>query len=221
MLLKTSTCNPISSLTQYAPPPHDNVMNIQTICNSTPSIDTLSHSTTLQNKILQELNFHGLCKYSSTQQVFFMKFKNKIVNCSYILVFLKQSTWYIIIPDALQWCRVNVNEVTDNHKTALCSDPTVHMVPSSQTMVPLSQAEPLEVNAVKTIERLTHSHTSKNHPYGNCPQSIYSHTTSTNNNTTNSLQNNAVHPYDQSTVILQQYSMIMHELKKLYRQSVW
>ena len=169
------------------------------------NIDELPHSSTLQNKMLWELYLHGLCKYSSTQQEYLYENSNKIVNCSYILVFLK-STCYTFTPDTHQWYRINANEITDNHKIALCNDPTVHMVP-------LPSAEPLEVNAVETMERLTHSHTSKNHPNDNFPQSIYSHVSSTNNSTNNSPQHNAIHPYDQSTVILQQFSMIIHELK--------
>ena len=62
-----------------------------------------------------------------------------------------------ITPDTQQWYRVNVYEITDNHKIALCNDPTVHMVP-------LPSAEPSEVNAVETIQRLTHLHTSDNPP---------------------------------------------------------
>ena len=66
------------------------------------NIDTLSHSPTEQNKILQELNLHGLCKYSSIQQAYLYKNSNKIVKFSYILVFLKQSTCYAITPDTHQ-----------------------------------------------------------------------------------------------------------------------
>ena len=80
-------------------------------------------------------------------------------------------------------------------------------------MVPLPSDEPLEVNAVETIEGLAHSHISKNHPNVNCPQPIYIQTSSTNINITNSPQNNAVCPYDQSTVILQQFSIFMQKLK--------
>ena len=82
-------------------------------------------------------------------------------------------------------------------------------------MVPLPPAEPSEVDTVEIIEKLTHSHTSKHHPNDNQPQSIYSHTSSTKNSTTNSPQNNAIHPHDQSTVILQQFSMIMQELNTI------
>ena len=80
-------------------------------------------------------------------------------------------------------------------------------------MVPLPSAEPLGVNAVETIARLTLSQTHKDHPNDTHTQSIYSK--STNNNTNNSPQNNTVHPHNQSTVILQQFSMITQELRNL------
>ena len=51
------------------------------------NIDVLSHSPTLQTKILQELNLHGLCKYNNAQQACLYEDSNEIVNCSYILVF--------------------------------------------------------------------------------------------------------------------------------------
>ena len=108
------------------------------------NIDVLSHSLTLQNKILQELNLHGLCKYNNVKQAYFYENSNKIVNCSYILAFLKQSMCYAIKPDTHQWYTINANEITGSHKTALCNELTIHMVP-------LPSAEPLEVNAVETI----------------------------------------------------------------------
>ena len=78
---------------------------------------------------------------------------------------------------------------------ALCNDPTMHMIP-------LWSAEPLKVNAVETIVRLSHSLTPKDHPNNTHTQSIYSNSASTNNNANNSPQNNAVHPHEQSTVLL-------------------
>ena len=80
-------------------------------------------------------------------------------------------------------------------------------------MVPLSSAEPSEVNAVETIKRLTHSHTAKNNQNDTHPQSTYIQASPTNNNITNSSQNNATYPHDQSSVFLQQFSIIMQELK--------
>ena len=50
-------------------------------------IDALSHSPTLCNKILQELNLNGLCLSKNTHQAYFFKHSNKMVNCSCILVF--------------------------------------------------------------------------------------------------------------------------------------
>ena len=76
-------------------------------------------------------------------------------------------------------------------------------------------AEPSEVNAVETIKRLTHSHTPNNQQNNTCPQSIYSQVSPTYNELiTHSPQNNAIYPHDQSTVFLQQFSMITQELKK-------
>ena len=66
--------------------------------------------------------------------------------CSYILVFLKQSTCYTITPDTHQWYRINTSKITITHKTALCNDLTVHMVP-------LPPAEPLKVKAFETVAR--------------------------------------------------------------------
>ena len=40
----------------------------------------MSHLPTIQNKILQELNLHGLWEYSSIQQAYFNEKSNKIVN---------------------------------------------------------------------------------------------------------------------------------------------
>ena len=70
-------------------------------------------------------------------------------------------------------------------------------------MVPLQSAEHLEVNAVETIERLMDSHTSKNYQNDTHPKSIYIQESPTNKSTTNSPQNNATYPNDQSTVFLQ------------------
>ena len=89
----------------------------------------------------------------------------------------------------------NQSHINGNHKIALCNDLTGHMVA-------LPSAEPSEVNVVETIERLTHSHTSEDHPNDSHPQSIYSNSTSTNN-TKHCPQNNAIHPHNQSTIILQ------------------
>ena len=119
-------------------------------------INTLSHSPTVENKILQELNLHGLCKYNSTQAYLYEN-SNKIVNCAYTVLFLKQSTCYAITTGTHQWYRVNNDEITDNHKIALCNDPAVHMVP-------LSSAAPSEVHAVEIVQRPSKTHHNNTHP---------------------------------------------------------
>ena len=111
-------------------------------------IDALSHSPTLCNKILQEVNLIGLCNYNNIHQAYSFENSNKIVNCSYSLVFFKSSTCYISTPDTHQWYRINSNETSDNHQIALCNDQTVHIVP-------LPPAETLEINMFSTIARLT------------------------------------------------------------------
>ena len=96
------------------------------------------------------------CACISTHQAYLFENSSKIVNCSCILVFLKQSTCYAITPDTHQWNRINTNEVTDNHKVALCNDMTVHMIP-------LPPAELCEINAYTTIARLTFSQAQNEH----------------------------------------------------------
>ena len=51
---------------------------------------------------LQEVNLNGLCKYDNTNKAYLFKNADKIVNNSYILLFLKQSTCYAITPDTHQ-----------------------------------------------------------------------------------------------------------------------
>ena len=80
-------------------------------------------------------------------------------------------------------------------------------------MVPLTFAEPCKINVVETIEKLTQSHTSKNLQSDTCPQSIYSQASPTKNKASNSPQNNATQPHDQSAVFVQQFSMIMQGLR--------
>ena len=52
-------------------------------------IDTLSHSSALCNKILQSLNLNGLCKYDSLCKAYIFEQSNILVNCSHILIFIK------------------------------------------------------------------------------------------------------------------------------------
>ena len=46
------------------------------------------------------------------------KNSNHIVNCSYILVFLRQSTCYVITLNTHQWYKISVNEILESHKTS-------------------------------------------------------------------------------------------------------
>ena len=72
----------------------DNIMPPVTTFEQTNQIiidiPVLSHSTTLCNKILQSLNLNDLCKYDNLHNAYLFEYSNKPVNCSYILVFLKQ-----------------------------------------------------------------------------------------------------------------------------------
>ena len=58
----------------------------------------LSHSLNVHNKILQELNLNGLCQYSNSYKAYILEKSNHIVTCTYVLVFLRQSTYYVITP---------------------------------------------------------------------------------------------------------------------------
>ena len=80
-------------------------------------------------------------------------------------------------------------------------------------MTPLPPAQPPEVNTFKTTARLTFAETQKEHVSNTQTQPIYSSSTSTSNNINSSPQNNNAHPYDQSTVILQQFTSITWELR--------
>ena len=51
-------------------------------------IDALSHLPILHNKIIQELNLNGLSQYHNTHQAYLFKNSKKVVNCSYIIIFL-------------------------------------------------------------------------------------------------------------------------------------
>ena len=124
-------------------------------------IDTLSHSPTIHYRILQELNLNDLCQYNNIHQTYLFENSNKIVNFSYILVFLKQSACYIITPDTHQWYRTNTNEIIENHKITLHNDPAVHMVP-------ILPAEFSKINTFNTMARLTVPQTQNEHINSTC-----------------------------------------------------
>ena len=112
-------------------------------------IEALSHSPILSNKIPQELNLNVLCQYSILYKAYiFEKKSNCIVNYSYVLVFLRQSTCYVITSHTHQWYKINANRIHESHKLALCDD-------QSTDMVQVPPAELPEINAITTITRLT------------------------------------------------------------------
>ena len=110
-------------------------------------IDASSHSPTLCNKILQELNLNGLCQYNNLHKAYIFKKSTHIVNCSYMFIFLRQSTCCVIMPHAHQWYKINANEILENHKLVLCDDQMTHMVLGPPAELP-------EINAITTTERL-------------------------------------------------------------------
>ena len=67
----------------------------------------LYHTHTSYVKNLTGFEYQWLCQYSKTHQEYLFENSNKVVNCSYIPVFLKQSTCYIITPDTHQWYKIN------------------------------------------------------------------------------------------------------------------
>ena len=87
-------------------------------------------------------------------------------------------------------------------------------------MVPLPSAEPSEINTFKTIARLTMPQTQNDHYNNTHVQPTYSNSTLTNNNINSSHQSNDVHHYDQSIILLQQFSLITG-IEKFHRPSVW
>ena len=77
--------------------------------------DKLSHSTTICNRVLQVMNPNGLYKYDTSQQAYLFEHSSKPVNCSHILVILKQSAFYTVNPETHQWYRINTNKISNNH----------------------------------------------------------------------------------------------------------
>ena len=65
-------------------------------------IDALLHSPSLCNKILQALNLDSLHKYGNLHKAYLFENSNKPINCSDILVLLKQSACYAITTDTHQ-----------------------------------------------------------------------------------------------------------------------
>ena len=150
-------------------------------------IDPLSHSPTLHNKILQELNLSGLCQYSNSHKVYIFEKSNCIVNCSYVPIFLSQSTCYVITPNTHHWYKINANEILESHTLALCDDHSTHKVPVPPAELP-------EINAFTTITRPTFLQTQDEQVINTCTQPLYIDIILVNQNTNSSLQNQNVHP---------------------------
>ena len=172
--------------------------------------DTLSHSTTLCNKIIQSLNYVFHSKVCASMTIYIrhiFEYSNKPVNCSSILIFLKLCVCYTKTPNTHQWYRINTNEITDNHNTTICNDTTINMVS-------LPSAKPSESNAFETIMRLSLSQNQRDLPNYIQTQAISNTSILTNNNICNTPQNTMIQSHDQSTTFLQQFSMTSEELKK-------
>ena len=148
--------------------------------------------------MLQSLNLYGLCKYDNSHQAYLFEHSKKPLNCSYILVFLKQSTCYTVTPDTHQWYRTNTNEITDSHNITVCCNGT------TLNMALLPTAEPFESNASETIVRLILSQDQRSQCSDIQRQVIPN---------ISILCNYITQSHDQFTVILQQFSIITAELK--------
>ena len=99
-----------------------------------------------------------------------------------------------------------MNEILQNHKSALCDDQSTHMVP-------FPPPEPPEINVFMTVARLTLLQSQDGQISDNCKQPKYSNIQLVKQTTECSHQSQDVHPHDQSTVILQQFSIITQELQ--------
>ena len=166
----------------------------------------MSHSTTICNKVLQAMSLNGLCKYDISRQAYLFEHSNKPVNCSHILVFLKQSACYTVNLNTHQWYRINTNEITNNHAIAICNDNSINIVP-------LPPAEPSEFNTFGTITRLLLSQNQAELPNVTHTQTISNNTSTPNNDIDNTSPAKMAQTNDQSTTILQQFSMIAKELE--------
>ena len=153
-------------------------------------IDMLSHWPTLCDQIQQALNLNSLCKYGNLHKTYLFENLKKPVNCSYIIVFLRQSACNAITRDIHQWYKINTNKITDNHNITLCNDPIIDMIP-------LPSAEPSESTTFETIVRLTPSQNQRDLPNNIPTQPISNTSILTNNKTCNPSQNNMGQPHDQ------------------------
>ena len=186
-------------------PPRNNIISPTTMFDNTKQIimdiGKLSHSTTIHNIILQLLYPNGLCKYDFSHQAYLFEHSNKPVNCSHILVFLKQSACYTVTPYTHQWYRINTNKITDSHNIAICNDTTINMVP-------LTQGEPSEFDAFETIARLAFSQNQGNLSNDTQTQNASNTPIIASINIGNTPKTNLTQQHNQSTIILQQFNML-------------
>ena len=156
-------------------------------------IDAFSHSLSQCNKNLQELNLNGVCQFSNLSKAYIFKKSNQVGNCSYILIILRQSICYVIMPHTHQQYKINANEILESHKLVLCDDQSAHMVP-------IPPAELPEINAFTTVTRLTFLYTflqvqdkqvSNTHK-----QPMYSNIPLVKQNTNSSHHKQSVQPYN-------------------------
>ena len=110
-------------------------------------INALSYSPKLHNKILQGLNLHGLCQYSKSHKAYIFEKSNRVVNFSYVLIFLRQSMCYVITSHTHHDTKLMCMKYL-SHKLLLCDDQSAHMPPLPPPELP-------EINAFTTITRLT------------------------------------------------------------------
>ena len=81
-------------------------------------------------------------------------------------------------------------------------------------MVLLTPSEPSEFNAFETIVRLSLSQNERNLPNDSHTQTASNAPIIANNNVDNTSTTKTTQPHDPYTIILQQFSMIIEELKK-------
>ena len=148
--IQVQTITPPKDACKSDPSEHNNTNSIMNFDKKTTNY--YGHrcfiTFTLHNKILQELNLNGLYQHSNSCKVYIFKKSICIVNCSYVLIFLRLSTYYVIMPHTNQWYKINGNEILENHKLVLCDDQWTHMVPVPPAELP-------EINAFTTSTRLT------------------------------------------------------------------
>ena len=113
---------------------------------------------------------------------------------------------YIIAPNTIQWCKNQCNEILENHKLVICGDQLTHMVP-----IPLAELQ--EIKTITLIARLTFLLVQDKQISNTLLQLMYSDITLDNQNTNNSHHIQNTHSNGQSTVILQQFSMMRQELR--------